>query len=95
MERQPPRRTVPYRSMHIRVKLFAAARDLAGSESIEIELPAEATVADLRQALMERLPPARELLARSMFAINCDYAANDTRLAPQGEVACIPPVSGG
>ncbi|MEX2142743.1 MAG: MoaD/ThiS family protein [Pirellulales bacterium] len=81
--------------MQIRVKLFAAARDLAGSESIEIELPDEATVAHLREALMERLPPARGLLARSMFAIDCDYAANDTRLSANVEVACIPPVSGG
>ena len=81
--------------MQIRVKLFAAARESAGGDSIEIELPTTATVADVRQALMERLPPARELLARSMFAINCDYAANDTRLEPDTEVACIPPVSGG
>jgi molybdopterin converting factor subunit 1 len=82
-------------SHKIRVKLFAAARDLAGGESIEIELPAPATVADLRQALMERLPPARELLARSMFAVDCDYATNETRLSQNVEVACIPPVSGG
>ena len=82
-------------NMQICVKLFAAARDLAGSDSIEIDLPAAATVADLREALMERLPPARELLARSMFAINHDYAANHEHLQPNAEVACIPPVSGG
>ena len=81
--------------MQIRVKLFAAARELAGGESIEIELPAQATVVELRQALMECLPRARELLARSMFAVNCDYATDDTRLSPNAEVACIPPVSGG
>jgi sulfur-carrier protein len=81
--------------MQINVKLFAAARELAGGESIEIELPGEATVAELRQSLMERLPPARELLARSLFAIDCDYATDGTRLKPNAEVACIPPVSGG
>jgi molybdopterin converting factor subunit 1 len=81
--------------MRIRVKLFAAARDLVGGESIEIELPGEATVAELRHTLMERLPPARELLARSMFAIDHEYAANETRLKSNAEVACIPPVSGG
>ncbi len=81
--------------MRIRVKLFAAARELAGGESIDIELPDRAVVADLRQALSERLSPARELIARSMFAIDCDYAANDKRLEPGKEIACIPPVSGG
>ena len=81
--------------MRIGVKLFAAARELAGGESIEIDLPAGATVANLREALMERLPRAREILARSMFAIDCDYAADDKRLQARSEIACIPPVSGG
>ena len=81
--------------MQINVKLFAAARELAGGESIMVELPTGATVTALRQALMERLPGARELLARSMFAIDCDYAADDKGLEPSAEIACIPPVSGG
>jgi molybdopterin converting factor subunit 1 len=81
--------------MRVCVKLFAAARESAGSGSIEIELPTAATVADLREALMERLPSARDLLARSMFAINHDYAGNEDRLQPNADVACIPPVSGG
>jgi molybdopterin converting factor subunit 1 len=81
--------------MRVNVRLFAAARETAGGESIEIDLPAGATVASLREALMERLPRARELLARSMFAIDCDYAADDKRLQPSAEIACIPPVSGG
>jgi molybdopterin converting factor subunit 1 len=81
--------------MRVNVRLFAAARELAGAESIEIDLPAGATVASLREELMERLPRARELLGRSMFAIDCDYAADDKRLQPAAEIACIPPVSGG
>jgi sulfur-carrier protein len=81
--------------MNITVKLFAAARELVGGDSIEIELPAGATVASLRQELMERLPKARELLARCLFAVDCDYAADDLRLESRAEIACIPPVSGG
>jgi molybdopterin converting factor subunit 1 len=81
--------------MRVNVKLFAAARELAGGESIAIDLPAAATVGSLRQELMERLPRARELLARSMFAIDCAYAADDKRLQASAEIACIPPVSGG
>ena len=33
--------------MRVNVKLFAAARELAGGESIEVDLPAGATVARL------------------------------------------------
>ncbi|HJS07271.1 MAG TPA: MoaD/ThiS family protein [Pirellulales bacterium] len=81
--------------MRVNVKLFAAARELAGGESIEVDLPAGATVARLRQELMERLPGVRELLTRSLFAIDCDYAADDKGLEASTEIACIPPVSGG
>jgi sulfur-carrier protein len=85
----------PTAKMRVNVKLFAAARELAGGESIEIDLPPGATVGSLRQELIERLPRAKELLAKSMFAIDCDYAADDKRLQPAAEIACIPPVSGG
>jgi molybdopterin converting factor subunit 1 len=81
--------------MQITVKLFASARELAGGDSITVELPTGATVARLRQELMERLPAARDLLARSMFAIDCDYAADDKGVQASNEIACIPPVSGG
>lgn len=81
--------------MRVSVKLFAATRELAGGESIEIELPVGSTVARLRQELMERLPGARELLARSLFAIDREYAADDMGLEASTEIACIPPVSGG
>jgi molybdopterin converting factor subunit 1 len=81
--------------MKINVKLFAAARELAGSDSVEIDLPAGATIASLREELMERLPRAGEILSRSLFAIDCEYAADDTTVQQHAEVACIPPVSGG
>jgi molybdopterin converting factor subunit 1 len=81
--------------MQINVKLFASAREVAGGESITVELPTGATVGRLRQELMERLPEARDLLARSMFAIDCEYAADAKGIEPSAEIACVPPVSGG
>ncbi len=41
--------------MLIRVKLFAAMRDLTGEEVAEVELPDGATVGDLRRADVEAL----------------------------------------
>jgi molybdopterin converting factor small subunit len=35
------------------------------------------------------------VLRHAMFAVNTDYAADDTVIPPRAEVACIPPVSGG
>jgi molybdopterin converting factor subunit 1 len=81
--------------MLIRVKLFAAMRDLTGDEAVEVELPDGATVGDLRRELGKQLPLARTLLTRSAIAVNHDVAENDRPLHATDEVAAIPPVSGG
>jgi molybdopterin converting factor subunit 1 len=79
----------------VRVRLFARARDLAGADAVSVDLPPAATVAALRAALSDRVPPLAPLLARSAVAVNHDFAADDHVLTPADELAVIPPVSGG
>jgi len=81
--------------MKVAVKLFAAARDLAGHGEVEIELPPGADVAELRQALAAKLPPLAPLAVRSLVAVNAEYASDSTPVAEGDELALIPPVSGG
>ena len=81
--------------MTVTVILFAAARDLAGADSLALDLPAGATVADLRAELARRVPALAKLLAKSAVAVNHDFVEDDRVLAPGDEVAIIPPVSGG
>ncbi|MGH7127922.1 MAG: MoaD/ThiS family protein [Planctomycetaceae bacterium] len=81
--------------MTLTVRLFARARDIAGAESVALELPDSATVADLRAALVERYPPMRPLADSLLIAVGTDYAAESKRLAPADQIACFPPVSGG
>lgn len=81
--------------MTIRVKLFAAMRDLTGDEVVEVEVPDGATVGDLRREMGKLLPLARTLLNRSGVAVNHDLVENDRALSASDEVAVIPPVSGG
>jgi molybdopterin synthase catalytic subunit len=74
--------------MLVTVRLFAGLRERAGSAYVDIELPDDATVADLLAAL--------ELAPRScVAAINREYADPAARIAPGDEVALVPPVSGG
>ncbi len=81
--------------MKVTVKLFAVARQLAGADSLELEVPARATVADVRRELVKRVPRLDQFGQQLRFAVNADYA-DDTMTVPAGaEVACIPPVSGG
>ncbi|MDB5306320.1 MAG: molybdopterin synthase sulfur carrier subunit [Gemmataceae bacterium] len=81
--------------MTLTVHLFARARDLAGSDAVSIDVPAVATVADLRLALTHRFPALGDLLARSAVAVNHDFADDLRPLSAGDEVAVIPPVSGG
>ena len=82
--------------MIVRVKLFAVARQRAGQEGVEVELPAAgATVADLRRAILARSPTLADVMPHMKVAVNNEYAS-DAAIIPAGaEVALIPPVSGG
>lgn len=81
--------------MKVSVMLFAAARDIAGGNSITVELAEPATVQQLRRKLNDCFPTAGDLLGRSSISINHQYAVDDTAIQPTDEIALIPPVSGG
>jgi molybdopterin synthase catalytic subunit len=82
--------------MTVRVRLFAILRERAGRDSVEIELPEGATVAEAIAALALR-PGLGETLARLpvRMAVNREYAAAGDAIAPGDELALIPPISGG
>jgi molybdopterin converting factor subunit 1 len=81
--------------MTITVKLFAAAREMIGSETVSLELPESATIADAKRILIEQYPQLEKLLLRSVIARNQEYALDTDEIASSDELAIIPPVSGG
>ncbi len=81
--------------MTLQVRLFARARDLAGSETVALELSDGATVADLRRRLVEACPALAALLPRCALAVDGEFAADALPLSAGAEVAVLPPVSGG
>jgi len=76
--------------MKVTVRLFAILRQRAGRDTLELDLPDGARVAD---ALAEVDDLAGGL--RLVMAVNREYAAADHPLAAGDELALIPPVSGG
>ena len=81
--------------MNLTVRLFARARELAGTDQLKVEVSAGATVADLRNAIIVQIPALGPLLAVSAMAVNHDFATESQALIETDEVAIIPPVSGG
>ncbi len=81
--------------MKVSVRLFAAARELAGTERVMLELPFGTTVEQLKEHLAETLPQLAPLLPKLLVAINGFYAISGMVIPENAEVACFPPVSGG
>jgi molybdopterin converting factor subunit 1 len=81
--------------MTVRVRLFARAKDLAGTEVVSVNLPAGATVADLRRTLAAEYPALAGLLSRCAVAVDDEFAEDALTLPADAEVALLPPVSGG
>jgi molybdopterin converting factor subunit 1 len=80
----------------IKILLFAGLSDAVGSPTVTLPLSAErATVEDVKNMLIQEFPNIKELLSKSMAAVNQEYADESTVVNESDEIAFIPPVSGG
>jgi molybdopterin synthase sulfur carrier subunit len=86
--------------MKIEVRLFGAFRDYDPVALVQLELPDDARVADVRAALdalgrtrWPRFQP--ELLRRSALASDSTVLRDHEAVPPDGRMAVLPPVSGG
>lgn len=81
--------------MQVDVLLFAAARQVAATNQVALELPEQATFADLKRVLSHQLPKLETLIAASRIAAAGEFVADESIVEPAVEIALIPPVSGG
>ena len=81
--------------MNVHVKLFAVAKELAGSDELSVELPAGATIGDLRSEIVILAPALTRIVPHALWAVGAEYANDETPISNQSEIALIPPVSGG
>jgi molybdopterin converting factor subunit 1 len=82
--------------MKITILFFATLRSLTGVKSLEIEMPADSQVSDLKKMISKRYPQVASALVETVLvSINHEFA-DDEQMIPEGaEVALFPPVSGG
>jgi molybdopterin converting factor subunit 1 len=81
--------------MRVTVQLFARLRELAGRAEWVCEVPPQATVADVWQALALAHPAVSPLRSAVSAAVNADFAPMTREVRDGDDVAFLPPVSGG
>ncbi len=81
--------------MAITVKLFASARDAAGTAEISVAPSDRETVDHFLGTLSARYPKLSPLVPFLRVAVNAEYATPQTVIRDGDEVAVMPPVSGG
>jgi sulfur-carrier protein len=86
--------------MKRRITLFGALRDADASGFIEVDIAEGSTIADLRTAVQQYLQEhapgiSPNLILRSAFASQDEILHNHRHVPENGDLAILPPVSGG
>lgn len=79
--------------IQVTLRCFASVRETLGTDEMRVEVPPGTTIHGLRKKLGEQHPDL--LRVPVAYAINRDYAREDSTLQDGDEVAFIPPISGG
>ena len=79
----------------IKVLFFATLRDRAGTKTVDLEIPAETTVQDLKNLVVESYPGLKETMDTVVISVNREFAFDESLVPENAEVAMFPPVSGG
>jgi MoaE-MoaD fusion protein len=79
----------------VKVLFFASLQARAGTASVELEIPANACVRDLKQQIIQRFPQMESMLGSTLVSVNREFAFGEDIIPPGAEVALFPPVSGG
>jgi len=80
--------------MVIKILAFGIAKEILGSNLVELDVADNATIGDLKLHLSQRFPALGQL-SSFMLSINSEYASLSDTIYWGDEVAIIPPVSGG
>ena len=82
-------------SITVTVKLFAAYQEAYGVPELKLELPAQTSVKEVLDRLVNERPELEQWRDLTRFGVNLKFVPADTPLQNGDEVVMIPPVSGG
>jgi MoaD family protein len=81
--------------MKIQVQFFSRLRDVTGSEHLDLDLKAGATVNDLLAELFARFPNLRTWERSILVGAGVEFVDRDYVLEASEEISIMPPVQGG
>lgn len=81
----------------MKIKYFAWIKDITNLDEEEINLNEAKNLDELKTYIIEKYPDLKKHMIKEIlrFAINQEYAVNNTNLNEEDEIAIFPPVSGG
>lgn len=82
-------------TIQVTVKLFAAYQEACGTSELQLQVPAGAPVATVRDRLIAQHPQLAQWRDLTRFGVNLQFVEPTTPLQDGDEVVLIPPVSGG
>ncbi|MDT4967838.1 MAG: MoaE-MoaD fusion protein [Acidobacteriota bacterium] len=82
-------------SISVRVLFFGAARELVGTEAVEMNLRSPASASSAFEEILSAYSDLRRFGRSLLFAINQEYARGERVVRAGDEIAIFPPVSGG
>jgi len=80
---------------HVKLLFFATLRDRAGTKSMELDIPADLTIQELKDKISAEFPNLKESMSSVLITINREYAFDEAVIPQNAELAMFPPVSGG
>ncbi len=80
--------------MILKLTAFGIAKDILGQRILEIDVPSNCTISDLKALLFQEHPDFLKL-ANLSFAVDEAYETDDFLLSENQEIVIIPPVAGG
>jgi molybdopterin converting factor small subunit len=81
--------------MKVHVQFFSRLRDLAGRSETDLDIPAQATAADLLDLVYSQTPALREWDKSILVASGVEFVGRDYVLKPDDQISIMPPVQGG
>jgi molybdopterin converting factor subunit 1 len=81
--------------MRVTVRLFARLRELAGTDTLIVEVTEPATVASVWRAATLAVPALSPFERALSCAVNASFSRMSHSVSEGDDVAFLPPVSGG